>query len=292
MTDNIPPNDPQPNDPPADPPPNDPPADPPPADPPPAYFKSMPDDWRSQLAGDDEKRLKQLERVSDMDGLVNNYFSAQDMIRKGELSNGLPENPTDDQLSQWREANGVPETFDKYETSVELSERDARVFGKVNEVAHGHNISSAAMDDITKAIVGGMEAEEQAVREEDGIHQQTTERQLKETWQGDYQTNINMVQGLLSTLPEEIREEFSSARLMDGRAVFNSPEIMVFFSDMARKLDPSGTVVPNSANPVQTINDEIAALEARMGEDNWHKDLVANNRLVQLYEAQDKMAKQ
>lgn len=77
--------------------------------------------------------------------------------------------------------------------------------------------------------------------------------------------------------------------MADGKGMLNSPEVMVFLADLARKVNPGGTVVPNSDNPIQSIKDEIATLEARMSEDDWHKDTDANNRLEALYEAEEQM---
>jgi hypothetical protein len=116
-----------------------------------------------------------------------------------------------------------------------------------------------------------------------------TEGQLKEAWGGDFTTNNNMVQGLVNQLPESIKDAFKNARLPDGKAIFNSPEIMVAMADWARKINPSATVVPNSANPMQTINDEIKALEGQMGTPEWYKDKDAQKRYQDLITAKEGM---
>ena len=92
-------------------------------EPPVNYFKAAPEDWRKQVVAatglqetDEQfdKRVKQLERVNDIGSLGKNYFEAQDRIRKGETSNGLPENATDEQMAAFREANGIPATPEEY----------------------------------------------------------------------------------------------------------------------------------------------------------------------------------
>jgi len=297
-----PPNDPPPGDPPADPPPNDPPADPPPGDPPAdppgnnEYFKTLPDNWRNQLAGGDEKRAGQLERVLDMNTLVDNYFNAQDKIRSGEISNGLPENPTDEQVADWRAANGVPEAADKYELTLteglSMDASDKRVMDHVYTVAHEHNVSSTALSAITSAMLTGNNSEAQAALTEDGVDMQTGERQLRDTWGQDYETNVNMVKSLTAQLPESMSAAFEGARMADGKKLFSSPEFMVFMADTARKLNPAGVVVPNSNNPIQAIKDEKKSLEARMGDDDWHKDHEAQKRYQDLVDAEMLMNKQ
>lgn len=286
-----PPSDQPPSDPPADPPPSDPPADPPPSDPPAPFYQSLPDDWRSQIAGDDEKLSKQLERHTDLMSVLKSGFEAQQKIRKGEVSSGLPENPTDEQLAEWREANGVPEAADKYEFNLEeglvLGESDQRIADGVKEIAHKHNLPTAALNDLTNAWLKGREAEAQATAQQDGVDTQTCDRQLKEMWGGDVETNKNIVMNHLAQLPESVREDFMNGRLANGKAWFNSPEVMGFFADSARALNPAGTVVPNSNNPVQAIDTEIAALEARMGDADWHKDKAAQKRYMELVEAKE-----
>ena len=287
-------------------PPANPPATPPGdgGTPPANYFQSMPEDtnWRGDLVSlagyegeEATKRAGQLERVLDMGTLTKRYFDSQDKIRKGELSNGLPENPTEEQLSEWRGANGVPATADAYEMSLEdgliLGEEDLRIMDVIYPIAHELNVPTSTMSALTNAMLKGREIEAEAMQQQDGMHTQQTVQQLKSAWGQDFETNKNMVQGLVAQLPETVRESFENARLADGRAVFNSPEMMVFFADTARKLNPAGTVVPNANNPTQAISDEIAKLEGRMGDEDWFKDTEAQNRLQELYRAREAMKK-
>ena len=266
------------------------------------YFGTAPEDWRSQALtkagfepGEDfDKALKQLERVSDIGTFTKNYLSAQDKIRSGEISNGLPENPTDEQMAAYREANGIPATPEDYQVQLEdglvLGEADERIMGEIYKVAHENNIPSEAMSAMTNMMLQGRQAEADARISQDGVDQQTTDRQLKEAWGGDYQTNVNMVKGLINQLPESVKEAFESARLPDGKAVFNSPEIMIAMADWSRKINPAATVVPNSANAMQTIKDEIAELESKMGTPEWYQDKDAQKRYQDLITAQQQMA--
>jgi len=277
-------------------------ADPAPNDPPANYFgEAMPETWRGDLLskagfepGDDyDKHLKQLDRVTDIGSLTKNYFEAQSKIRSGEISNGLPENPTDEQMGAYRLANGVPETAADYQLSLEeglvLGDADEAIMSGIYDVAHANNVSTDTMSMMTNALLAGRVAQQEARTSQDGVDKLQTAQQLKEAWGGDHGTNINMVAGLVNQLPDSIKDPFMNARLPDGRAIFNSPEIMVAMAEWARKINPAATVVPNSANPVQTISDEIKALENRMGDSDWHKDVAANNRYMELIDARNAM---
>lgn len=280
------------------------PVDPAPAEPKP-FFSEMPDDWRNQAValtglepGEDfDKRVGQMERHTDMASVLKSGFEAQDKIRKGEISTGLPENATDEQLSAYREANGIPTEASAYELSLDeglvLGEADGRIMEGVYEFAHGENIPTKAMSGMTNAYLKGREAEKEAMVAQDGIDKQTVDRQLKEAWGNDYAKNVNMVQGLINQLPETVVEGFKNARMEGGggKGVFNSPEIVIAMADWARKINPAATVVPNSDNPMQTMNEKIAAYEKRMGEDSvaWHKDKAAHKDYMDLITARDQM---
>jgi len=266
------------------------------------YFATVPEDWRSQAltkagyeAGDDfDKAMKQLDRVSDIGVFTKNYLSAQEKIRAGEVSTGLPENPTDEQMSDYREANGIPQTPEDYSLTLEeglvLGEGDEETLADVYKIAHKGDVKSEVMSDIVNSMLRSEQAKVDAMVSQDGIDQQMTQKQLKEAWGGDFTTNLNVVSGLINQLPESIKEQFESARMPDGKAVFNSPEMMVAMAEWARKINPSATVVPNSANPMQTMTDEIKALEGKMGTPEWYKDLDSQKRYQDLVTAKERMA--
>lgn len=262
-------------------------------------FAEMGDGWRNDFLtnagyeGDDlTKRAGQMERVLDMKSFATNYFSAQDKIRSGQLSSGLPENATPEQLTDWRTANDVPVESSGYNVVLKeglvLGDADKSIMESVYAAGHDGNVSTKVMSGMVNAFLEGRELEMQDIQQQDGIHKQQTEVQLRKAWGGDFTINTNLVRSFISGLPESMREDFEGARLADGRALFNSPEVMVFFADKARALNPMATVMPGSDNPVQATADRIKALETQMSSDSvaWHKDGAAQAELMQLYQAQ------
>jgi len=261
-------------------------------------FAKLPETWRGDLVtaagfeGDDAAPLSNmLERVGDLKGLLGNYKSMTDKIRSGEISSGLPENPTDEQLSAYREANGVPTEPKGYTVpeGVELTEYETEIFNEVFGASHNHNLSDAAVQDQIRSYKAAQERVQERQLQQDGVDAQQGVQVLKEAWGPEYQTNINMVEGFLTQLPESVRDSFKGARMADGRGVLNSPEVMQFLSDTARKINPAGAVVPNSNNPVQSVNDEIKKIENMMREkpQEYWADKDMQNRLQQLYTAQE-----
>ena len=263
------------------------------------YFNTTPDTWRTDLIsqagfeGDDAaKRLGQLERMPDLKTLTKSFFDAQDKIRKGEISSGLPENPTEEQLNEWRTANGVP-VEPNYELTLgdglELAPEDQEIFNEVFQSAHAGNVNTDTMNQMTTAYLKGRQALEEKMTAQDGIDSQQGKEVLKTAWKGDYETNLNMINGLFNQMPEAVRDEFLGSRMANGKGMMNSPEVLEFFAQISRKVNPAGTVVPNANNPVQAIDDEIKKLEERMGSPEWYKDQGAQKRYQDLITAKQNM---
>lgn len=267
------------------------------------FISSLPAEWREQtvqaLGIEDsavkEKYLSQLSRYPSFDKFAGAFFEQRELISKGQHKQGLPEKPTPEQLAEYREQNGIPATPSDYALTLEaglvLGDDDERIMKGVAEVAHKHNLNQSQLSDLTSAMLTGRIAEQEAIMAQHGIDQQTCTRQIKEAWGSDHQTNLNVIRGLASTLPDSIRDNFLSAQLADGKMLFNSPEFMVWMADVARQLNPSATVVPNSSNPSQAISDEVKRIEETMRNDpdTYYRDQEMQNRYRQLIDTQDKM---
>jgi len=262
---------------------------------------SAPDDWREVLAGEDTARLNHLKRVSTFSQLVDNYFSAQDKIRSGQIeAAALPtEDSTDEEWAEFRETQGIPTSAKDYTVEladgVVLGDEDQEVLDVVYPVAHELNLSVETVSKLTNAMLEGQAQQFHQMEIQQEAYRKEALTQLHSAWKGDYEVNVNLITGtILNSLPEAVREEFAHATLADGRKVFNSPEVMIAMAEWARTINPSATVVANNANPMQAITSEIAEMEKRMRDDSagWHRDTDANTRYMQLIDARDKMKSQ
>ncbi len=271
------PNDPPPSDPPADPPPSDPPADPPPSDPP-------ADNWRNGVieslgleeGSDASKYQNMLERFTDPASMHKAFFEAQDTIRKGAVSTGLPENPTDEQLAEFREANGIPGDAAAYAEGMDLDEEEMAEMKDVFDLAHKNNLSKDGLAELLTAVAVSEEEQERRHQAQDGLDKQEFDQIMKDQWGPDYQTNMNMIDNMINRLPESVRDSFKSARLADGRSLLASPEMMQFFAATERSINPAAALVPNSINAISDIKTRRVELEKMMGEPDWHKNTAAN----------------
>ena len=260
------------------------------------YFDSTPEDWREQIAGDDTAQLNQLKRMPDFNAFTKNYFESQNKIRTGQIEplQAPGEDATPEQVTEYRTLMGVPETVDGYEVQLAdglvVGERDKPIMTAVYEAAHAANVPTAAVTHLANAMFHAREVEAQSAAAQQEQHKVDAVSVLKDTWKGDYNGNIGVITNvIINSLPEAVREQFTNAVMPDGRALFNSPEVLVAMADWARKIDPAATLVPNSPNAVKTMDNEIKALEDRMGTSEWFKDQAAQDRYQELVAAKQRM---
>ncbi len=275
--------DPAPLDPPADPAPAPAPADPAPAG-----------DWRKDFAGDDEKMMKRLGRYSTQNDMMKAGLEAQDQLRTTR-STALPENATDEQLAEYREQNGIPATFGEYDLTLTdglvVGEDDKALVDGVLEAMHGANATNAQVQAVLNSYYASQEASIAAVEEQDNTDRGTALEALKEEWGPDYHSNKNALAAIVNQIPEGAREQFTNARMADGSALMNNPEMLMFLADMSRKTNPAATVVPNSSDPAGAIKGELATIEALMAADSpkYWKDEAMQSRYRELLTAQEGM---
>lgn len=260
----------------------------------PPVTTDFPEDWRDKLAGDDPKFRKQLERYSSPNALAKAYKDLHTKVSSGELKNNkLPEKPTDEELASWRKDNGVPEKVSDYindlPSGIVLGENDKARVDSFLEAMHGQNAPKGLVQAAIEWNQKQIETEMQERYERNADLQDKTEEELRAEWGGEYKRNLNMVNGLISTLPEEARDFISAATGPDGTALFNNANVVRWMVDLARQVNPAGTVVPGATN-ISAVDNEIEQIEKVMRENRsaYNKDQKMQDRYLQLQEAKER----
>ena len=258
------------------------------------------DDWRVKLAGGDEKELKRLARFASEADVYKAYRELEKKKSSGELKSPLPEKPTPEQLTEWRKDNGIPETPDKYDLKFDdglvIGEQDKPLIDEFVTKMHGQNANPAQVKAAIASYYEILGKQQQALAESDVSFKDEVLEGLREEWGGDFKKNLNAVNGLLQSLPEETRLAFETARTQDGKLIGNDPAIIKWLAQTAYEINPAATVMPGSLNnPGAAINDEIASLEKMVGDktsDYWKGPNAAKNqaRYLELLEARDRIA--
>lgn len=263
--------------PPVDTPPVDTPLDPPapPADP---WYSSVPDAWREDLVGEDnEAGLNQLKRIPDMKTLAKNYLEGQETIRtRQEANTGLPENATEEQLAEYREKNNVPATSEAYADAMPeglvLSDADKAEFQPLFETLHNANVDSATAATLVEQQIAVENTRAEQRQAQDVVDSQQATQMMKENWGPDFESNVALIKSTLAAhIPEAALDDFMSARMADGKAIFNDPGVMQAFASMSRIINPAATLVPAGVNAQQTLQARQTEIEGKMGTPEYYE---------------------
>ena len=289
---------------PADPTPADPkPADPAPADPKPADPAPTPTDWatrRTAYAKGDEKLEKRLARYSSEEAVIDALLAAQNKIASGELKAPLPKDATPEQLKEWREANGIPESPEKYDTTLPdglvIGEVDKPIVDEYLKEAHALNQTPEQVKSTLSWYFKMQEKQVAEMRAADEDARVKAVATMKEEWGPEFALNKNLVDGLLASAPESIKDQILGARAPDGVPLGFKPDALRWFANLARQTNPTATIVPiNGMSQIDTVESEIKKIDAirnnKDTENQYWKDEKMQARYRELLDARDKLSK-
>lgn len=258
--------------------------------------QDWPDDWRTKLAGGDEKTLKKLERFNSVNDVVKWAQNLEKKMSSGEFKQALDDDATEEEVKQWREQNGIPESPDGYDLDVDglvVGDDDKPYLDEFLKEAHESNMPNEMVQKVVAWHYQNIEQQKEAMAEADADFQAEAQQALREEWGGEYKQNINQIKNLLSTAPEGIEERLLGGRTADGKVVGNDPETLKWLSGLARQINPVATVVPGAgANQASAVQDEISQIETTMRTepDKYWKDPKMQARLQELYSAQERLS--
>lgn len=255
----------------------------------------FPDDWRTLMANEDPKLLKRLERYNSPAALAKAYRELETKLSSGEYKTAkLADDASPEEVAQWKKENGVPEKAEDYlsdlPSGIVIGDEDKERVNSFLESMLGKNVSK---ENVQAALEWNqqMVAQEMQARQEKNVQaQHDAEDTLRAEWGGEYRRNINLINGMLNQLPDDAKSVMMSAQTADGVSIFNNPKIAQFMVDLARAANPVATVTPGASNP-KVITDEIASIEKTMrtDPDSYYKDSGMQDRLRELYDAQEKL---
>lgn len=262
-----------------------------------AVNPTWPENWRNLYAGDDTKKLSRLERFTDPAKAFDALIEAQNKIRAGDFSRPLPENATEDQVREWREANGIPEKvdgyFEKLPNGLVIGADDKPLFDDVATRLHKLNAPPQVVHELASWYYDLADKEMAKVAETDRQQAQEATDALRTEWGNDYRGNIGQVMSFLDGLGKDLKAQFMDATLPDGRRLFNSPDVIKWLASQARAINPAGVLIPNAGeNQMMSIDAELKQIDDARRKDRkaYNRDARMQERERQLLDAKQKLA--
>ena len=238
-------------------------------------------DWaavRTKFAKGDAKAEKRLARYSSVDSALEALFAAQDKLASGALKSTLPKDATEQQKTEWRAENGIPATAADYDLTLPdglvIGEQDQPVVANFAKIAHEANMTP---DQLQKSVAWYLNYQEQVAEEQAvmdmGVREEG-EEVLREAWGQEFKVNKNLIINFLNTAPKGVSALIQGARLADGSMLGSHPDTLRWLADVARTVNPIGTVTSAVGEAgVKAIDAEMADIKILMGdkESAYHK---------------------
>jgi hypothetical protein len=218
-----------------------------------------------------EKLAKTLERYSSVDDVTKALFEAKQLISKGVKEPELPKNATEEQIKEYRQKIGVPESSDKYQfpETVKVKDEDKPLWDLFGKFAIENNISQEDFGKLAPAYY----AMEAAIREQGEADYKTIVREqdaaVKEMWGSDATTNIKTNEDfLINSGGETLAQLLLGATSSDGKPLGNNPVVAKWINEQARQAGYSSLMPYYSQTSIDDLNTKIENLEKMMGDHN------------------------
>lgn len=236
-----------------------------------------------------------MQRYASPEAALGALVAAQNRIASGELAPVLGKAPTPEQLKEFREARGIPETADKYDLGKDIKIEDSEkgLMSKLFEAAHGSNQTPEQVKSVVKAWRDIQAEAAQALQTKDEEGRDRIADELRTEWGPEFKRNVNLINGLLDGAgSQSLKNVILDARLPDGTKFGNSKEVMKLLVGLALVQNPTGVVVPGAGgDPSAGIREEIAKIQKVRSENRkaYDKDSAMQTRERELINAAIKM---
>ncbi|HMA73008.1 MAG TPA: hypothetical protein VKP67_16235 [Xanthobacteraceae bacterium] len=262
--------------------------------------KAFPESWREDLAGGDKAFRKTLDRFESPVALAKAYKELTARLSSGDLRSTKP--PADDatpaQLAAWRAEHGLPTNAAAYVDGLQLG--DGTVTGEAERALLASFADQALKGRWTatqynQAVGWYFDMQDRLAAQRDhadAAFKHEGSKDLMREWGHDYETNRNTVaQFFDQSFPEDFKDALLTARLSDGRVLANHPTFNKAILEVAKSLNPSGAMLPNtSGGGLSNVESRIAEIESKYmraphGSDLWKSYWTGNSgaRMQQEY---------
>lgn len=258
---------------------------------------TWPDDWRQRLAGDDEKFLKTLERMTDPSQLGKSYREAE---RKLKETAALPKKPGKDakpeEVAAYRQALGIPEKAEDYKIELPngrvLGDDDKPLFAEFTARMHAANAPPEILSAAADWYLDHQQKLADELIEKDEAFKIEARDALRDDWGQEFKPNINAIGAMFDGAPEGVKDRLLGGRTADGRKIGDDPAVLRFLAGIAREINPAATVMPAGATqPGKGLEDRIKEIEQIMATDQrkYWSDNAIQEEYGRLLAAREKM---
>ncbi|MHB8816524.1 MAG: hypothetical protein ACYDAE_25125 [Steroidobacteraceae bacterium] len=204
-------------------------------------------------------------RYASQQAMLDAAWSAQERIAKGELARPLPDNPTPEQLAEYRKGRGIPEKPEGYweaAKDVKLEEGDKEIIAPYLPIMHELNLTPAQAAKLIGFRQQEVERQIDERQQADVTLRKQTEDALHQEWGSQYRQNVETMRSFLETRFGDGVDDLMNARTPSGDPLLGNSTVLRSLLQMA--LDLNGGV-PSITLPDGKLADG-AGVDSRMHE--------------------------
>jgi hypothetical protein len=255
------------------------------------------------MAGGDDKKLALLKRYASPLAAVDALHDVRTKMSKGEIKvvSALKANATPEELKAWRADNGIPETWQGYDTTIEeghvWGDADKPVLESFTQAAHEANLPPTAVKAALKWYEGHQAKIIETQMNEDAGFKKANIDELASEWGGALNREVAIASEFFQKLPDGLGDALMGARDGNGRLLMANAKFIRWANSMERSANPAATVMPGSGiHAAQALESELAGIKVLMADPNskYYKGPESkklNERYLQLLEAKEKQGK-
>lgn len=227
-------------------------------------LSDFPENWREKIGGDDEKLTKLLGRYGSPKEVAKALREANSKLsQRNEIK--IPDaNSSDEEISKWRKAVGVPEKPEDYKLDFEVDEASKPMIDNFLQKMHGVNTPP---EFINTALNAYNEMKEQEFIEVEKINQQNKdnfEDVLRTEYGADYKGNLNAADKFINEhFGEDTAHILKNAVGIDGVMLFHNPDFMRGIVNLALEKNPVATM-PSGLSNTNDARKEFAEIKNLM----------------------------
>ncbi len=243
---------------------------------------SLPD-WRQPLVdnlGKDygaDKAKAFLDRFDGVEALAKKAIEQERLIAQG--AHKKPQVPGADAspevLAAYREANGIPESPDKYDITMD----DGTVFGEddqpsidfIRNVSHKIGLTNDQVKAIAADYAAFDEAQHAARDEADKVFHAEQSAEITELWGDKLKENASRIATVFANIDggKEIFDSIMSGRDADGNMIANNAKILNVLHQLAIRELPNHTIVDTPGFSGKGISARLEELKGMMNSSKW-----------------------
>lgn len=216
-------------------------------------------DWKKEIAGDDEKLFKKIDKYNSPKDVALALIEAQQLISSTRALPKLGDNATPEEIAQYRDIAGIPNEAKDYDIGENIPEEYKGVIDKYLEVAHENNRHPTTVKQNIADYLKIEDAARQALVTQITKAQEETQAQLKQNWGDHYEVNKTAVDNFLTKTFGEESEKVLEAYLPDGTKLRHNASVYSKLLDISKHNLGIDTIIPN--NLTQNVVDLGARLK-------------------------------